>query len=70
MATLSVVEHLNILEQIGFGLVPAAIANPVHALSLKGGEEAFHDGIVIAVAGAAHGAFDVVIFECLAEIVT
>ena len=70
MATLSVVEHLNVLEQIGSGLVSVAVANPVHALSLKGGEEAFHDGIVIAVAGAAHGAFDVVLLQCLAEIVT
>jgi len=56
MATFSIVEHLYVLEQIGFGFVPVAIANPDDPFPLEDTEEAFHNGVVITVAGAAHKA--------------
>ena len=56
MATFSIVEHLYVLEQIGSGFVPVAIANPDDPLALENTEEAFHDGVVITVAGTAHAA--------------
>jgi hypothetical protein len=35
MASLSVVEHLDVLEQIGTNLISGSIANTVHALPLE-----------------------------------
>ena len=69
MATLSIVEHLYVLEQIGSGFLPVAIANPDHPFALEDTEEAFHDGVVVAVAGAAHGAGDAVIGQFVAKII-
>ena len=63
------VEHLNVLEQIGPGFVSVAIADPDDPFALENTEEAFNDGIVIAVAGTAHGAFDVVFGQRVAEII-
>lgn len=60
MATLSIVEHLDVLEQIGSGFFPIAIANPDDPFPIEDAEEALHDRIVITVAGVAHGAVDAV----------
>ena len=35
MATLSIVKHLYVLEQIGSGFVPVAVADPDHPLALE-----------------------------------
>ena len=69
MASLSIVEHLNVLEQIGSGFLSVAIANPDDPFSLEDTEEAFHDGVVVAVAGAAHGAGDTVVGQLAAKII-
>jgi hypothetical protein len=69
MATLSIVKHLNVLEQIGSGLFWVAIANPDHPFSLEDTEEPFHDGVVVAVAGVAHAAVDAIVGQFVAEIV-
>jgi len=52
MATFAVVEHFDVLEQIGAGLLSCAVAYPVHALALEHTEEALDDGIVVTVADA------------------
>jgi hypothetical protein len=58
VASFSIVEHLDVLKQIGLGFVSRPIAYAVDTLSLKDGEEALDDGIVVAVTGAAHAAVD------------
>lgn len=60
MATLSIVEHLYVLEQIGSGFVSVAVPDPDDPFSLENTEEALDDGVVITVAGAAHAAVDAV----------
>ena len=69
MATFSIVEHLNVLKQIGTGLLSVAIANAVHTLSLENTEEALDDGIIVTVTGAAHAAVDAVLGEFMAKVV-
>ena len=49
MATFSIVEHFDVLEQISTGFLAGSVANPVYTLALEGTEEALHDSIVIAV---------------------
>ena len=45
MATLSIIEHLNVVEKIGPSLLSGSIANTVHALPLEQPKEALDDGI-------------------------
>lgn len=59
-----VVEPLNIIEDIGLGLVPGAIDFANDALGL----EAFHRGIVPNVSRAAHAADDAVVSHQLLEL--
>ena len=61
MASFSIVEHLDILEQVGPGGLSRSISDPVDALSREDTEEAFDDGIVVTIAGAAHAAVDAVL---------
>jgi hypothetical protein len=53
MAAAQVVPNLNVIEQTGTSFLTGDIAS-VHTLGFEGGEEAFHDRIVITVAGPAH----------------
>ncbi len=68
MASLSIVEHLDVFEQIGLRFLSVAIAKPDYPFSLEDTEEAFDDGVVVAVAGAAHGAVDAMLGQFAAEI--
>jgi hypothetical protein len=61
MAAFSIVEHLDVLKQVGPGFLARPIANTVHAFSLENAEEALDGGIVIAVTGTAHAACDAVL---------
>jgi len=45
MASLSIVEHFDVLEQIGSGFVRVAIADADDPLSLENPEEAFHNSV-------------------------
>ena len=69
MASFSIVEHLYVFEQIGFGFLSCPVANPVYAFSLENTKEAFHNSVVIAVAGAAHGAVDAVFGQLITKVI-
>ena len=69
MATFSIVEHLDVLEQIGPCLIPGAVANSVHALSLEKPKEALDHRIVIAVGRTAHAACDAVLGEFVTKVI-
>ena len=45
MASFSIVEHLYVFEQIGFGFVSCPVANPVYAFSAENTKEAFHNSV-------------------------
>ena len=51
MATLSIVEHFDVLKQIGPGGLSRSVSNPVYALALEDTEEAFDNGVVVTIAG-------------------
>lgn len=53
MATAQIVPNLNVIEQTGTSFLTGDIAS-VHTLGFEGGEEAFHDRIVVTVACATH----------------
>jgi hypothetical protein len=57
MAT-TVVPALDVVENDGAGFVASRVT-PVHTFGFKGGQETFHDGIVVAVATSAHAHLDV-----------
>ena len=69
MAPLSIVEHLDVVEEIGPRLIPSSVADPVLALSFEEPKEALDEGIVIAVRRTAHAAVDAVLGELSAEVV-
>ena len=69
MTTLSIVEHLDVLEQIGSCLVQVAIADADDTFALEDPEEAFDDSVVVAVAGTAHGAVDAVPGQFVAQVI-
>ncbi len=69
MATFSIVEHLNVLEQVSAGLFPGSVPHTVHTLAFEHPEEAFDDRVVIAVRGRTHAAFDAVASQLFPEVV-
>ena len=46
MATLSIVEHFNILEQVGTCFISGAVTYAVYTFAFESAEEAFEDGLV------------------------
>ena len=54
VAALAVVEDLNVLEESRPCLLACLEPRPVNHFGLEGAEEAFHRGVVPAVAFAAH----------------
>lgn len=60
ISSFSIVEHLDVLKQIDPGLDSRAIAYAVDTFSLKIGEEAPNDSVVVSVAGSVHVAGDAV----------
>jgi hypothetical protein len=63
VATLGVIEHLDVVEDIGPGLIARRIGLPANALSLEQLEEALCDCVVMAVAAPAHAAHQVVVAQ-------
>src|SRR5580698_3391133 len=63
VSTLSIVEHLDVLEQGPLSSLASRIILVVNQLRLERAEEAFHDGIVVTVALAAHAARQPMPFE-------
>ena len=57
---MAVLEYFQVFEQGQAGLVPRGVSVVVNQFGLKHAEEAFDDGVVVAVAGAAHAALDAV----------
>lgn len=70
MAAFSIVEHLNVLEQIGTCFVSGAVAYAVHAFAFENAKEAFYDGVIIAIPGGTHAACDTMPGKLFSEIVT
>ena len=70
MAALTIVEHLNVFEDGGFGLCPRSKAALVDHLLLQRCEEAFHRRIVQALALAAHGLREPSLLDQLAIFLT
>ena len=69
MATLSIVEHFDVLKQIGPGGLSRSVSNPVYALALEDTEEAFDNGVVVTIAGAAHAAVNTVLGEFVTKVI-
>ena len=60
MPTRSIVEHLNVFEDVLLGFGSCGIVPMVHELALQCPEEALHAGVVPAIAFAAHAGRDAV----------
>jgi len=58
VASLSIVEHLDLLKDGEFGLRMALIGLSVHALGFERAKEAHYHGIIVAVTFAAHAHLD------------
>lgn len=66
MAPFRVVEHLDVVEDVGTGICSGGVDLAADALALEQLEEALADGVVVTVAAAAHAAEQVVVSqECL-----
>ena len=63
MASFSVVEHLNVVEQVGPCFIPGSISNPVDTLTFEQAEEALSGCVVRATPDTAHRANDIVAFQ-------
>src|ERR1041384_3068793 len=66
MASCAIVEDLNVFKDVLAGLFAGGIVLAGDRLDLEGGPKAFHHGIVVAIAGAAHGAGNAACFQELA----
>jgi hypothetical protein len=69
MATFSIVEHFDVLEQISTGFLAGSVANPVYTLALEGTEEALHDSIVIAVMRHNRSSSGIITSQCNARVI-
>lgn len=58
-----VVKPLNVVEDVGFGLLPCGIDLPAHPLAFEQLEEALHHGVIVTVAMPAHAAQRVVLAQ-------
>ena len=58
MQALWIVKGFDVTEHAEAGFFESTEAFMVGPLVFEGPEEAFHDGIIVAAAGAAHGALD------------
>ena len=70
MASFSVIEHLDVVEYIGPGLVPRSIANPMDTFAFERSEEALHSSIVPTIARPTRAALDPVLGELIPEVIT
>ena len=56
MGALAVVKAFDVIEDFGARLVVADKVSAIDKVEFEGAPEAFHGGVVVAVAFAAHGA--------------
>ena len=63
MTTLPIVKHLDIVEHIPVRFFTTGVSLAVSSLSLKRSEKALDDGVVVAVALAAHAGTDAVTID-------
>ena len=63
MQTLAVVEDLDIIEYLEFCLLSGLKLFHINQFCLESAKEALGDGVVIAVALAAHAGLDMMIFQ-------
>lgn len=63
VAPLGVVEHLDVVEDVGAGVTAGCIDLAADALALEQLEEALGHGVVMAVAAPAHAADQVVVSQ-------
>src|SRR5512137_2837223 len=59
MPSSSIIEALHVLKDLSAGFVTSRKLPLVNQLGLQRGEEAFHDGVVPAIARPTHGTLDV-----------
>src|SRR5437868_11613918 len=70
MGALAVVERFDVIEDLGTSLGASIKATAIDQFEFESRPEAFHGGVVIAVAAAAHGGDEAGITEGLAVITT
>lgn len=63
VAPLGVIEHLDVVEDVGACVAARGVDLPAHTLALEKLEEALRDGVVVAVASPAHAADQVVLAQ-------
>lgn len=63
MFTLRAVEHLDVVEHILLRFVAGFVGSAPYSFPLEQVEEAFGNGVIVAVTAAAHGMFQVVGFQ-------
>lgn len=63
MSLPAVVEHLDVLKQIGARFCARLVTPMMHALGLETVEEALHHRVVVTVARATHAWHDLVCFQ-------
>jgi hypothetical protein len=56
----SIVETLDVIKDILLGIIARHVIFSIYPLPFEDSEEAFNDGIVVAVSSAAHAALDLV----------
>ena len=54
MKALTVVEHLDVLEDVRFGLAACRVVAVMNPFGFQGGKETLHRGVIIDVAGTTH----------------
>ena len=55
VGALAIIEHFDVIEDLRAGLGAVFKAASIDKLQFESGPEAFHGGVVITVASAAHG---------------
>src|SRR5690606_3772835 len=68
MTPFRVVEHLDVVEDIGSGLLPGGVDTTANPFALEQLEKAFGHGIVMTIAPAAHAGFKPVSLQEVAPI--
>jgi len=70
MSALAIIERFDVIEDLSAGLGAGAKDTAVNKFQFKGGPEAFHGGVVVAVGASAHGGDQAGVGEDLTIITT
>ena len=55
MGALAIIEHFDVIEDLRLGLGVRLKARAIDQFQFEGGPKAFHGGVVVTIASAAHG---------------